>query len=293
MLARKFFLYKKNSKVNNSQFYNNYTFSRGTVYFALNFLIKNKAIKIKNKTKDGSYIDFIDYSKLFELSKEKIILCVSPIPLTMNLKIISSALEYIFKQNKIPFELLYKPGSLKRAELLEDQLSDIGIMSKIAAKKIVKKYSNLNIPVELGVESYTSSHAIIFSKAKFKKIEDGMIVGIDENSIDIAVLTKEIIGNKKVKLVNKKYHTLIEDIQNKKIDAVIYNIDDAINNIKYVVPIKSFTSNKQLLIDSTVATLVINKNNQIIKNIFKNIISEDKLLEAIERIKKDPNLINY
>ena len=293
LLATEFISYKENSKVNIASFYNNYPFSKGTVYSALNFLIENKAIVMINKTNQGSYIQQLSYHKLFKYSGNKKIICVSPIPFTSNLKIISSALEYVFKNHALPFEIIYKPGGLKRAELINENSMQMALVSKIAANKLVNKYSNISLIRELGSESWTNSHAIIFSKSQFKKITPGMRIGIDNNSPDISILTKALVKNTKVEFINKKYYTLLEEIQNKSIDAVIYNHDDIVKDVGYVVPATSLMDNKQLLYDSTIATIIINNKNIVLKNIFKNLITTDKLLRAIGKVKKDKSLINY
>lgn len=248
--------------------------SLGTIQKALKELTDIKVIDLKKKGKYGTAIESIDYKKLLQVLKVDYLLCVMPITYSQRYKKI---MDNIANSLKIPIPLYFSHmrGGYVRLKLIEEGVYHFGVVSKLAAQNAIDSGFNLEIIEEFGARTYVTKHVIL--KRKDCKIVN---VGKDPESNDHIFLTDfNFQKNENIKFIDIKYLEVIENLINEKIDAAIWNYDDVLDKMihleKHGIMIEELTENEGNLL-ATESVIVIRKDNDVIKNIFKKFFDKGK-----------------
>lgn len=275
-----------------SEFQKKHGMSRGTVQNALNYLKEEKIIKTVNKGCQGTVVQYINYRKLQEIVISGTIRGTMPLPYSKLYEGFATGMYDSFQKAGIPLSMAYVRGSKERMGLILENSIQFAIVSKLAFMSAVKKDKDLEIIRDFGAESYLSKHVIIFSNPKSSDIEDGMHVGIDHNSFDQQILTECVTKNKNVKFVEIPSHQLIYALEQKKIDAGIWNFDEIkdkkLNHLNYIFLKKS----KEDELAST-AVCVIKKDSPVLKRILKRIIEKENIISIQKEVVSKKMIPHY
>ena len=248
--------------------------SLGTIQKALKELTDIKVIDLKKKGKYGTAIESIDYKKLLQVLKVDYLLCVMPITYSQRYKKI---MDNIANSLKIPIPLYFSHmrGGYVRLKLIEEGVYHFGVVSKLAAQNAIDSGLDLEIIEEFGPRTYVTKHVIL-------KRNNGKVlnVGKDPESNDHIFLTDfNFQKNENIKFVDIKYSEVIENLIDGKIDAAIWNYDDVLDKMihleKHGIMIEELTENEGNLL-ATESVIVIRKDNDVIKNIFKKFFDKGK-----------------
>lgn len=248
--------------------------SLGTIQKALKELTDIKVIDLKKKGKYGTAIESIDYKKLLQVLKVDYLLCIMPITYSQRYKKI---MDNIANSLKIPIPLYFSHmrGGYVRLKLIEEGVYHFGVVSKLAAQNAIDSGLDLEIIEEFGPRTYVTKHVIL--KRKNGKV---LNVGKDSESNDHIFLTDfNFQKNENIKFVDIKYSEVIENLIDGKIDAAIWNYDDVLDKMihleKHGIMIEELTENEGNLL-ATESVIVIRKDNDVIKNIFKKFFDKGK-----------------
>lgn len=215
-----------------------YSWTRGTVQNALQYLKEIGAISLVNAGRNGSYLQEINYDKLFECTGIQQIVGAMPLPYSKTYEGLATGLYEAGGQHNLPIHLAYMRGSTARIQLLVNEGCDFIILSEIAAEAAIKKGYPLSIVHVFDEKSYIQfPHVLLLADNNKKELEDGMRLGYDVESLDLEILTNELAKNVEVELVDMMYHQLVKAIDDGNIDAAIWNADEIIEkklDIHYV-----------------------------------------------------------
>lgn len=261
-----------------------YQFSRGTVQNALEFLKKEKAIKTKSRGHLGTFIEKIDYKKLQNFANANRLVGTMPLPYSKLYEGFATGLYSMLNEQDIKLNLAFIRGSKERIEAAENEVYDFAVVSRFAAEQEIKNGRNISITLSFGPSSYLSKHILIFSDSNKQEIQNGMKIGIDKDSLDHYFLTKELIKNKEVTLVDYPANQLIHAIREKKIDAGVWNYDEIIEkgytDLNYIdIPMKDY--HKAI----SEAVIVCSKDRLMRQVVCKKNISITQMKEIQQRVK--------
>lgn len=260
----------------------NLNMSLGTVQKAIQYLNDNNIIQTQKKGKLGTVLNFIDYKKILEVLKLKYLLCVMPITYSQRYKKIMNNIDENLK-TPIPLYFSHMRGGYIRLKLIEESVYHFGVTSKLAALKAISSGMNLEIIQSFGPKTYVTKHVIL-------KNRNNIInkIGIDIESNDHIFLTNfNFQKNENLKFIEIKYSEVIEKLLDHTIDAAIWNYDDVLDKQSYLnqngIIIEDLNDNAENLL-ATESVIVINKNNNIIKNMFKIFFDKEnfKLIDEEE-----------
>lgn len=266
-----------------------YQFSRGTVQNALEFLKKEKAIKTKSRGHLGTFIEKIDHKKLQNFANANRLVGTMPLPYSKLYEGFATGLYSMLNEQDIKLNLAFIRGSKERIEAAENEVYDFAVVSRFAAEQEIQNGRNISIALSFGPYSYLSKHILIFSEDNKKEIQKGMKIGIDKDSLDHYFLTKELVKNKEVTLVDYPANQLIHAIREKKIDAGVWNYDEILEkgytDLNYIdIPMKDY--HKAI----SEAVIVCSKNRLMRQVVCKKNISITQMKE-IQQLVKTGDLI--
>lgn len=267
---------------------------RGTVQAAMKYLENSGAISISAKRRQGTYIEKINYVKLWELADFKIIVGVMPLPYSRRYEGIATGLYRTFERAKVPFNLAYMRGGYRREQALLSGKYDFAVMSLLAAEALKESRKNVEIIVEFGAHSYVSGHKVLFSDPGCTQIVDGMNVALDSTSADHLILTRCECKHKNVNFVELSYNQILESLAQKNVDAAVWNIDE-ITDRHLDIPYYDFQSQeaKELETKATVATIVTVKSRKGINNVLRQAIDRSLVLEIQQKVLRSELLPEY
>lgn len=273
-IARDIFVLKIGEKIPTVQEYSTeFNMSVGTIQKAFEILVREEVFEIENKGLYGKFLLNKDIKKILRFAEINELLAVMPLPKTKRYEGIATAIKSQFQKKGIKLHFAYMQGSIIRLNMVQDNIYDFAIVSKLAYKNNSNK--SLKKILELGPKSYVSKHVLIY-KNEIKKI------GIDENSEDQYFLTKKIIENKNYELVDINSDSVLNLINNKVIDGAVCSYDEIEEN-----NISSFNFKNLDIIEkdyANEAVIVCNENNKLISILLKEIIDLEELLEIQNKV---------
>ncbi|NPV43845.1 MAG: hypothetical protein HPY70_07720 [Firmicutes bacterium] len=286
MLAREMLSLKSGDRIETiGEYAKKFNLGRGTIQTALKYLEDNKAIELEPRGHLGTYINNIDYKKLWEFVGLTIVSGVMPLPYSKRYEGLATGLYKVFEKGKIPFNMAYMRGSERRLEALSNGKYDFAIMSMLAARLYIESGKNLKIVVDFGPNTNVSTHRVIFSDNRKNVIEDGMKVAIDPTSLDQFILTYYECEGKDVEFIELPYNQIIPHIMEGKIDTAVWNYDEIIDRGLYIKnePLKSEKSRK-ISEDNTRAVLVVKRDNFGVDKIISRIVDKEEVIKIQEQV---------
>ncbi|WP_238988876.1 GntR family transcriptional regulator YhfZ [Calorimonas adulescens] len=258
---------------------------RGTIQSALKYLEDSGAVKLDARGHLGTYIESIEYKKLWEVAGLRSITGVMPLPYSRRYEGLATGLYKTFEKADIPFNMAYMRGGYRREEALEQDKYDFAVMSMLAAELNIASGKDMEIAMDFGRYSYVGGHKVLFSNPKNNEIMDGMKVALDSSSVDHFILTCYECEGKQVEYVELSYNQILKSLMDGKIDAAVWNIDEVIDrglNIPYydLKNPKIFELNEK----DTVAAIVVKKSNWGIGGILKHVIDKDFVMNVQNKV---------
>jgi len=251
-------------------------FSHGTIQNAIKSLREIHAIETQARGNQGTLLINKDNSVLLNIMGFDSIVGCMPLPYSKRYEGLATGLTAsVERQYNIASQLVFVRGAINRIAMLLSDRYDYAIVSKLAAKHIIKEHNNITIVKELGEGSYASDHVIVFNQPGIKEIQSGMKVGVDYSSVDQAVLTEKIVDGKDVKLVNSSYSNVLKKVMIGEVDCAVWNKDEIYD--KYIdVNYCEIDKNK----DDTIAVIVINKEKEYLIPIIERLIDVSIVIKS-------------
>jgi len=265
--------------------------SRGTIQNALQFLKEDSAIELRNRGHMGTFIEEINYLVLQQYSQKNSLVGIMPLPYSKLYEGLASALYLVLKDSILNFNLAYVRGAESRIDLVVNKVHDFAVCSKHAAMQAQHSGAPIKMILGFGSESYLSKHVLVFGNEKDKKIEDGMRVGVDNNSYDQRDLTQIVVGNKEVEYINIHSHQIIQNIQDKTIDVGVWNLDEILEKKYqdiYVVPIEN-----EAIDEFSEAVIVIHEDANSVGLLLEQYIHVHEIRRIQEEVKNGIRIPSY
>lgn len=294
-LAREFISYRPGDRIETvGDYAEKLNMGRGTIQSALKYLEESGAVRLEPRGHLGTFIESIDYKKLWEIADLKSITGVMPLPYSKRYEGLATSLYKAFEKANIPFNMAYMRGGYKREEALEQGKYDFAVMSKLAADLIISTGKDLEIVIDFGKYSYVAGHKVLFASRDKNKIENGMKVALDSSSVDHFILTCYECEGIDVEYVELKYNQILKSLMDGKIDAAIWNIDEIIDR-GIDIPFYDLKNPKvaKLNEDDTRAVIVVKRSNWGIGGILRHIIDMEYVSEIQKKVIEGEILPSY
>ncbi|HYE82761.1 MAG TPA: GntR family transcriptional regulator YhfZ [Clostridia bacterium] len=286
LLAREMMSYHEGYRIKTiGEYSESFGMGRGTVQSALRFLQEAEAIKLESKGHLGTYIDQIDYKKLWSISDLGVIMGVMPLPYSKRYEGLATGFYKAFEKVNVPFSLAFMRGATKRIEALTLEKYNFAIISKLAANMEIERSSSIEIIHEFGEGSYVGNHVVIFRDGSIKKIADGMRVALDPASIDQFILTSYECEGKNVEYVTTPYNQILQKLKNNEIDAAIWNVDEIEEkNLKFNISPFSNPKTRNIDKEDTIAVAAVSKNNPEFGDVLRRFIDFKEVEEMQKKV---------
>ncbi len=284
LLAREMIGYHEGYRIKTvGEYAESFGMGRGTVQSALKFLQEAEAIGLESRGHLGTYIDKIDYKKLWSISDLGTVMGVMPLPYSKRYEGLATGFYKTFEKGKVPFSLAFMRGANKRIEALNLGKYNFAIISKLAARLEIERSSSIEVIHEFGEGSYVGNHVIIFRDGGIKEITDGMRVAQDPASIDQFILTSYECEGKNVEYVTTPYNQILQKLKNNEIDAAIWNVDEIEEkNLSFNTAPFSNSRTKSIDREDTIAAVVVSRNSPEFRDILRRFID----FREVEEIQK-------
>ena len=249
--------------------------ARGTLQNAMKLLQTTHAITLESRGHMGTFLTNRNMKTLLEFANIFSLVGVMPLPYSKHYEGLATGIISAMENDyDIPVNVAYMRGARKRLSLMMEGRYDFAIASKLAVIDSIQQGTQLQIIKEFGPKSYLSNHVIVFSDANANSIEDGMRIGIDNDSTDQSNLTYHITKNHKVRYVNLNYNQILNKLSSGDIDAAVWNEDE----IKESYPSIHYTQIDGIDENDTIAVIVANKNTIELCTLLTQLIDVDTVL---------------
>lgn len=293
-LSNQFLTYSQGQKLKTiSQYVEQYAVARGTIQSALKFLQAAGAIELKARGHLGTFLTNINYQRLWEFAGLGSILGLMPLPYTKRYEGLATGLYDAFKNSDLPFNLAYMRGAQNRLDMLETGVYDFAITSKLAILDNSQNNKKFRMVYEFGENSYVTKHGLIVRQG-LEQFESGMKIAIDESSPDQQMLTRQEFIGKQVEYVPVSYNQILQKLENKDVDAAVWNFDELQEkNIPYqLIPLKNQEAIKMDR-NGTIAVVVMYHKNHNAENIIRQLVDFGKIEQIQAQVLKHKRIPMY
>lgn len=260
-----------------SEFFEQTKVARGTLQNAMKLLQTTHAITLESRGHLGTFLMSRNMKILLEFANIASLVGVMPLPYSKHYEgLATGIISAMENEYDIPVNMAYMRGARKRLSLMMEGRYDFAIASKLAVNDSIQQGTQLQIIKEFGPKSYLSNHVIVFSDASINSIEDGMRIGIDNDSIDQSNLTYHVTKNHKVRYVNLNYNQILKKLNSGDIDAAVWNEDE----IRESYPNIHYTQIDGIDENDTIAVIVANKNATELCTLLTQLIDVDTVLSV-------------
>ena len=226
-LAWDFLKYRPGEQIERAQDYaQKYGAGAGTVQAALQQLLAADTIKVSTKGRWGTYVDEIDYAKLWQYTTRGPVVVSMPLPYSPLYEGLATGLHETFQEGGVPLNLTFIRGSLNRLDSLAHGRCDLAIISQLAFEEIEADKEKFVLARRLGAGTWIENHVLVFRDASFSEIQPGMRIGIDRQSIDHMALIHKACAGHNVEFVDIGYMQVRSALATGEIDATVWNSDD-------------------------------------------------------------------
>ncbi len=276
-------LEKKDTIPTNQVLANQLKAGAGTIQSALKYFEEAGALTLESHGHQGTVVEEIDYVKLFNLSPTPWITGEMPLLYSAALEGLATGLYENFDDAGVLLKLSYVRGGKARIDYLKEGKMDFAVCSKMAAQAALSSYDDLELLAEFGPKTYVSLSGIIFSRKGQTEIEDGMRLGVDEDSVDHVNLNKLAAGSKDVKFVRLKYSQILPKLVKGEIDATVWSFDNIRNaGIENCSMIPAAGELEKSISPAEDAAILVKKDSPA-KNVIKAVLN----IKKISKIQKD------
>lgn len=282
-LARELISYEVGDRIDTiSSYTKRFDTSRGVVQDALNILEGEKAITRDKRGTLGTYLNNINYKKLWKFTLARIT-GVSPLPYTKKHEGIATAIYNEMEKENIPFNFAYMQGAENRIEAVIQGRYDFAVLSKQSASELIKIYNNISIVMEFDQYSYLSGYVLLYKDRDILK-KRRLRVGRDLASPDHTKLMELFGKAKELEYFDIQYTQIVPAIMSGTIDVTIYNKDTIEKpGIFSEIYFEDLVINKDIG-DETRAVLVISNKFPGFSNLLKQIISKKEIKTIQEEV---------
>lgn len=285
-LAREFIILKVGQRIETvADYAEKFKLGRGTIQTAFRYLEDIGAVHLEVRGHLGTYAVKVDYKKLWEVSGFGSITGVMPLPYSRRYEALATGFYKAYEKANIHFSMAYMRGGYKREEALLQGKYDFAIVSKLAANYMMESCNDIEIALVLGKNSFVKGQRVLFANPNDTEIRNGMKVAIDSSSIDISILTRYECEGKDVEYLELPYNQILKSLQDKKIDAAIWSIDEVEDrNLNICFGELKSTKVKKLEEDDTKAALIVKKSNWGIDSIILHMIDKDYIIDIQNKV---------
>lgn len=239
--------------------------SIGMVQKTFSYLESEKIISLQKKGHQGTYLIGRSLEKLYQINQYNPVFCATPLPYTLRYEAMTESIEHKI-QHIIPCYFMHVRGASTRIKMVESTKADLCIVSKFAFNHL--QSDELEILYEYGENSYLERHVIV------TRVEESILevskIGLDYSSYDQTSLIQSVFNTNAFELIDTNYHSLIDKLMNKEIDATILNVDEDRVKALNIIEINS----DLYPIEMTEAVLISQKNNFKIKQLVSLLYKE-------------------
>lgn len=292
-IANELYVLKKGDRVPSiSDFQKQFSISRGTVQNALNFLKDEGAMITKSRGHMGTHIEEIDYTVLQKYVTTNQLAGTMPLPYSKLYEGLATGLYLAFLEEEAKLNIAYIRGSEERIYMIENHLLDFAVLSRFAAEDMITKGKEIEIVLSFGPHSYLSRHVLLFRPGLDLSLKDGLRVGIDNDSLDHAFLTNQVVKDYDVELVELPGSQLIHLLRNYRIDVAVWNYDEVLDkNIEDIQFMELPAEHQYDQIGE--AVIVCHQQNTLISSILKRILSVKEVRSIQEEVKNNKLIPRY
>lgn len=175
---------------------------------------------------EGNAISHLNYSQLWGKTGWGTVMALMPLPFSRRFEGLATGLHQAFQDAGIPLRLGFIRGATRRVDALLEGRCDLIVSTKMTIRLDMEMGRPLSFLHIWGFQSYVKEHVVVFRDPRARKIRRGMRVALDPVSVDQTILTSHECEGIDVKFVDSSYARTFEMLENGKVDAVVWSLDE-------------------------------------------------------------------
>jgi hypothetical protein len=246
-----------------------------TVQRAVAILQSERAAGVQPRGRLGTFLVTLDRARLWRVAIGEPLVGFMPLPYSRRYEGLATGLREALEAAEIPFSVAFMSGSRPRVEAIRGR-NAFAVVSALAARELDKLVGPLAVALDLGPQTYVASHATIWRRGSRPARPR---IGIDEDSVDQAVLTRAEFGDN-ADYVKRRYLQLVDGVRSGDLDAAVWNVDSVV--VDESLEIEPLTTSAALRAEAiaTAAALVVDPENQTVLKFLRDYLRPARIRTA-------------
>jgi DNA-binding transcriptional ArsR family regulator len=260
-----------------------YDVSLGSISSALNKLEDIGAVEIKRRGRLGSFLERKSIGGLWEVAEGSPMVVALTLPSFPRCEGLATAIFSLLNGAEIKTYLIFIRGSLNRIQALRKGQCHAAIMSELAADELCGRGEE--VILGLPPQSFVADHLVLYRRTK-KGSRHPVTVGVDTDSFDIKYITELEFAGEDVEFQQMPFTQFDLHLEESAVDAAITNSDFSERLMSQEIAFRPLSPEVQEHIGNrdTSAVVVTKSAAHLVKNVLKEVLNPDRIVEIQQKV---------
>ena len=257
-----------------------------TIQRALAYLREAGAVTLDARARSGTYLASADRARLWSLGYGEPLVAYMPLPYSRRYEGLATGIDEALERAGIPHRAAFMSGAMPR---LHAAASTHGFAVVSALALEIASDTTMHAAVLLPEQSYVAAHGVIRRRNLSGPIRS---VGIDEDSIDQAVLTRAEFGTS-VDYSPIHYLQLVPSVRRGLIDAAVWSLDSVASDDELELQPLATPDAIELDTRATRAVFAVSADNSGVARLLSDCLAAEDVLLTQREVMAGDRLPSY
>ncbi len=204
-----------------SQYAELYGIGRGTIQYAVQFLLDNGCMSIVKRGSKGSFLSMVDRKKLWDFSDWGTLLCAAPGVVHESIAGLVSGVYSTLKEQDFPFNIVHTSHSGNRLRELACNRYHFVITTPLAMLVARQEYPQLTVVAEMPGCVYLDPYRLFHHGKGKAGIAAGMRMGIIRQSYEQNHISRLISQGKELHMIEMPHQQAVQAYMEGQVDLLV------------------------------------------------------------------------
>jgi hypothetical protein len=266
--------------------------SIGAVAQSLARLEASGAVTVDSRRGQGTVLSSRSLGGLWSAARNEPLVVALPLPISRQIQGLATGIKAAFADAEIETYLTFSRGSRRRLQALEDERCHAVVMSALAAEACRPQDARV---VEFPAGTHASGHMVFERPRPAAAMSAPLRVALDRDSVDLQRMTELEFAGQSVEFVPGTYMQFGDLFRAGRVDAAIWDIDEAPTDLPSDVGQRPFTeaARASLTDANTRSTVVVRRDDSLTAAIVHQCLAGPRVLDVQRAVVAGERLPEY
>ncbi|HEY7940422.1 MAG TPA: YhfZ family protein [Candidatus Limnocylindrales bacterium] len=267
--------------------------SIGAVQQSLAWLEAAGAVTVDSRRGQGTVLSSRSLGGLWSAARNEPLVIALPLPISRQIQGLATGIKAALAAAEIETYLTFSRGSRRRLQALQDGRCHAVVMSALGAAEACGPRDAIVFQFPAG--THASGHMVFERPRRMEGPSDRLRVALDRDSVDLQRMTELEFAGQPVEYVPGNYMQFGDLFQAGRVDAAIWDVDEAPPDLPSDVIHRPFSAAAQAVLAdaNTRSTVVARRDDTLAAAIFHQCLGDQRVLPVQQAVVAGKRLPEY